>query len=410
MSRIIELVDTIHLDRRIDKELIFTSIEAGIVTAVRKQYGEDVEIAVEIDRKTGRITGKRDGEAISEEIVERIGAQSAKQVIIQKIREAECNSLYDEYYPKIGQLLSGEVVKNERGNTIISLPHTGATTRGEKEKIEAILLRAEKISGEDFRIKTMVRALIVDVKKDPSRVKVIVSRTRPLFVQRLFEQEIPDIADGVVEIKGVAREAGHRTKIAVHSTDARVDPVGACIGVRGSRIKHITEEINERIDVIPWDNDLQVFIPNTLKPAEVEEVILCAMLGRAYVLVKPEQRSLAIGRRGQNIRLASKLCGWDVDIMTRDELEAMLEKAVVKYTAINGVTPELADRLVGEGFLTYEDLSVIEPIDLMQMGELTEEQQIRISEQADELAEKEAIEGTGRVINSPRDEDENSGG
>ena len=392
MSSLIDLVDTIHLDRRIDKEIIFAGVEAGIVTAVRKQYGEEAEIVVNIDRKTGEISGTRDGiPLVHEEIVERIGAQSAKQVIIQKIREAECDALYHEYYPRIGQLLSGEVIKNDRGTTIVSLPHTGGTTRGEKDKIEAILPRGEKIPGEEYRIKTIVRALIVDVKKDGTRVKVIISRTRPLLVQRLFEQEIPDIADGIVEIKEVAREPGHRTKIAVYSTDLRVDCVGACIGVRGSRIKNITEELNERIDVVPWDQDMQIFIPNALKPAEVEEVILCTMLGRAVVLVKQDQRSLAIGRRGQNVRLATKLCGWDIEIMTREELEGMLEKALVKYAEVDGITPELADRLVGEGFLNFGDLSIIEPIDLMQIGELTEEQAAHIIDQVEVLAEEEEL-------------------
>lgn len=397
MLNIIDLVDTIHRDRRIDKEIVFDGVEAGITTAVRKQYGEESHIEVHIDRKTGEITGTCDGVPLAQkEIAERIGAQSAKQVIIQKIREAECDALYEEYKPKIDQIITGEVVKNERGTTIISLPHSGGTTRGEKDKIEAILPRGEKIPGETYQLNTMVRALVVEVKKDGVRVKVIVSRTRPLLVQRLFEQEIPDITDGIVEIKGVAREPGHRTKIAVYSNDSHVDCVGACIGVRGSRIKNVTEELNERIDVVPWSPDMQVYIPNALKPAEVEEVILCTMLGRAVVLVKQEHRSLAIGRKGQNVRLASKLCGWDIEIMTREELEGMLEKAIVGYIEIDGITPELADRLVGEGFLTFDDLSIIEPIDLMQMGDLSEEVAQHIIEQVEILAEEEEKNETAR--------------
>jgi N utilization substance protein A len=237
-----------------------------------------------------------------------------------------------------------------------------------------------------------IRATIIDVKKSGNRVKVFLSRIRPALVQRLFEQEIPEIVDGVIEIKAIAREAGYRTKIAVYSSDQRIDCVGACVGVRGSRVKPIGSELgDERIDVVPWDEDLLIFIPNALKPAEVEEVILCGMLGRAIVLVQQDQRSLAIGRKGQNVRLASKLCGWDIEIMSRDDLESMLEKALVGFSDIDGVDEELADRLVGEGFLTYDDLSIIEPDDLMEMGELSEEQVEKIVEEAERRAEAEEI-------------------
>ena len=213
---------------------------------------------------------------------------------------------------------------------------------------------------------------LFEVRKEGSRVKVVLSRTRPHLVQRLFEQEIPEIADGVIEIRAIAREPGYRSKVAVSSADQRVDCVGACVGVRGNRIKNIVDELaGERIDIVRWSDDMQVLIPNALQPAEVEEVILCQMLGRAIVLVREDQLSLAIGRRGQNVRLASKLCGWDIEIMTREELEEQIEQAVVGFSAIEGVSEELAERLVGEGFLSYDDLSVIEPDDLMEMGRLT---------------------------------------
>ena len=206
-------------------------------------------------------------------------------------------------------------------------------------------------------------------------MKVILSRTKPHLVQRLFEQEIPEIAEGVIEIRAIAREPGYRTKVAVSSTDQRVDCVGACVGVRGNRIKNIVDELaGERIDIVRYSDDMQVLIPNALQPAEVEEVILCQMLGRAIVLVQEDQLSLAIGRRGQNVRLASKLCGWDIEIMTREELDEQIEQAVAGYSSLEGVEPELAERLVGEGFLSYDDLSVIEPDALMEMGGLTAEQ------------------------------------
>ena len=222
------------------------------------------------------------------------------------------------------------------------------------------------------------------MKKAGSRVKVILSRTKAHLVQRLFEQEIPEIAEGVIEIRAIAREPGYRTKVAVSSTDQRVDCVGACVGVRGNRIKNIVDELaGERIDIVRYNDDMQVLIPNALQPAEVEEVILCQMLGRAIVLVQEDQLSLAIGRRGQNVRLASKLCGWDIEIMTREELDEQIEQAVAGYSSLDGIEPELAERLVGEGFLSYDDLSVIEPDALMEMGGLTAEQADHITQQAE---------------------------
>jgi N utilization substance protein A len=230
---------------------------------------------------------------------------------------------------------------------------------------------------------------VFEVKKAGSRVKIILSRTRPALVRRLFEQEIPEIADGVIEIRAVAREPGYRSKVAVSSTDQRVDSVGACVGVRGNRIKNIVDELaGERIDIVRWSDDMQVLIPNALQPAEVEEVILCQMLGRAIVLVREDQLSLAIGRRGQNVRLASKLCGWDIEIMTREELDEAIERAVGGFSSLEGVDDSLAEKLVGEGFLSYDDLSVIEPEDLMEMGELTEEQVQAIVDQAEVKAEE----------------------
>jgi len=381
-SEVLRIVDAIHRDKRIDKEIVFIGIEAAITTAAKRQYGEEAVIKITVDRVSGEVSGLCDGIPISpREISERIGAQSARQVITQKIREAERDTLFDEFEAQKGQMVSGVVQKNEGGVTIISL--AGST-------VEAVLPRSERIPGENFRINDRIRAIIIDVKKTGNRVKVILSRIRPLLVQKLFETEIPEILDAVIEIKGISREPGHRTKIAVYSSDQRIDCVGACIGMRGTRIKNITDELfNERIDVVPWSPDMQVFIPNALRPAEVEEVILCTMLGRAVVLVKQDQRSLAIGRKGQNVRLASKLCGWDVEIMTRDELDADLEKAVEGYALIEGVTPELADLLVGEGFLSFDDLSIIEPNDLMQIGDITMEEAEVIIAQAEEFAARE---------------------
>ena len=383
-SEVLRIVDAIHRDKNIDKEIVFEGIEAALVSAAKKHFGEDQDIVVQINREDGSIAGMHNGVPMDPtDIAERIGAQTAKQVMIQKIREAERDALFDEYDELRDQLVTGVIQRYDGGTATVSLGN-----------VEAILPRSEQIPGETHHNNERVRCTVYEVRKQGSRVKIILSRIRPSLVERLFEQEIPEIGDGVIEVKAKAREPGYRTKIAVNSTDQRVDCVGACVGVRGNRIKNIVDELSgERIDIVRWSDDMQVLIPNALQPAEVEEVILCQMLGRAIVLVREDQLSLAIGRRGQNVRLASKLCGWDIEIMTRDELEEQLEGALMGFTEVDGVDEELADRLVGEGFLTYDDLSIIEPEDLMEMGELSREQVDHIVEQAEEraeVAEKEA--------------------
>jgi N utilization substance protein A len=378
-TEILRIVDAIHRDKNIDQEIVFQAIEAAYATALRKYYGEEAQVVINIDREKGSISGTVDGQSREdiEETIGRIGAQTAKQVIIQKIREAERDALYDEYDEMIGQMVSGIVQRNEGGAATVALGN-----------VEALLPRSEQIPGETHHANERVRAVVCEVRKQGSRVKVILSRTRPALVQRLFEQEIPEIAEGVITIDAMAREPGYRTKVAVSSTDQRIDCVGACVGVRGNRIKNIVDELaSERIDIVRYSDDLQVLIPNALQPAEIEEVILCEMLGRAIVLVREDQLSLAIGRRGQNVRLASKLSGRDIEIMTREELEQQIERAVAGFSELEGVTPEVAERLVGEGYLSYDDLSVIEPSDLMEMGGLTAEQVDTIVEQAEERAE-----------------------
>jgi transcription termination/antitermination protein NusA len=372
-NELLRIVDAIHRDKNIDKEIVFEGIEAALVSAAKKHYGEEAEVVVEIDRTNGSIRGTHNGEAMAPaEMAERIGAQTAKQVMIQKIREAERDALYNEYEELRGQLVTGVIQRYEGGAATVSLTN-----------VEAILPKGEQIPGESHHPNERVRATVYEVKKAGSRVKVILSRTKPQLVQRLFEQEIPEISEGVIEIRAISREPGYRTKVAVSSTDQRIDCVGACVGVRGNRIKNIVDELaGERIDIVRYSEDMQVLIPNALQPAEVEEVILCQMLGRAIVLVQEDQLSLAIGRRGQNVRLASKLCGWDIEIMTREELDEQIEQAVGGYSSIEGVEPELAERLVGEGFLSYDDLETIEPDSLMEMGGLTAEQVDHVVQQA----------------------------
>jgi N utilization substance protein A len=381
-NEVLRIVDAIHRDKNIDKEIVFEGIEAALVSAAKKQYGEEADIQVRIDREDGSITATCEGQILdSEETVGRIGAQTAKQVMIQKIREAERDALYDEYTELIGQMVSGVIQRYEGGAATVTLTN-----------VEAILPRGEQIPGETHHVNERVRTTVFEVRKSGSRVKVILSRGRPQLVQRLFEQEIPEIADGVIEIRAMSREPGYRSKVAVSSSDPRVDCVGACVGVRGNRIKNIVDELaGERIDIVRWDDNLEVLIPNALQPAEVEQVILCKMLGRAIVLVREDQLSLAIGRRGQNVRLASKLSGWDIEIMTQEELAESIDRAVSGFSSLAGVEQELAEKLVEEGFLSYDDLSIIEPDALAQMGNLSEEQVSAIVEQAEARAEQAEV-------------------
>jgi len=313
----------------------------------------------------------------------RIAAQTAKQVIIQKIREAERDSLYEEFEDQRGDLVTGTVQRFEGGAVLVNLGKT-----------DALLPRSEQIPGESHHPNERIRAVILDVRKVGQRVKIILSRTHPDFVRRLFELEIPEIADQIITIRALAREAGYRSKVAVSSIDSKVDAVGACVGVRGTRIKNIVDELGgERIDIVRWNESLQVLIPNALQPAEIDEVMLCQLLGRAIVLVREDQLSLAIGRRGQNVRLASKLVGWDIEIMTSEELDELIEKAVGAFTRIDGVDTDLAEKLVEQGILSYDDLSVMEISDLVNTIEgLTEELTTEIVGRAETLAEEQAEE------------------
>ena len=376
-AELLRIVDSIHREKKIDKEIIIAGIESGLLTAAKKYYGDDCDVQVHIDPATGQITASHNGIPMpAEEISQRIGAQTAKQVMIQKIREAERDTLYDEYKSQLDEIVTGKVHKIERGTAIVQLGN-----------VEAILPASEMIPRESIKAGDQIRATIAEVRKQGSRVKVILSRIRTHLVKRLFEENIPEIAEGVIEIKGISREPGYRSKVAVVSDDQRIDCVGSCVGVRGNRIKDIKSDLaGEQIDIVPWEADPMKFIPNALKPAEVEETILCTMLGRAIVLVKEEQLSLGIGKKGQNVRLASKLVGWDIEIMTAEELQETLDKAVLGFRSIPGVSDDLADMLVGEGFVSYDDLSVIEPDALQEMGGLTPEEADAIIDEADRRA------------------------
>ena len=375
---ILRYVDSLHREKNIDKELVFVAIESALQTAAKRQYGEEADITVQLDRENGKIHAVLDGEPLGEDQIGRIGAQTAKQVIIQKVKEAERDSLMIEYREQIGEIVSGIIGRADGGVATVNLGN-----------VEAILPRSEQIPGETLHAGERVRAVVFEVRATGNRVRVVLSRTRPQLVQRLFEQEIPELGEEIISIKSISREPGYRSKVAVSSVDTQVDPIAVCVGYRGSRIKAVREELaGEHIDVVRFSDDPEVLIPNALQPAEVEQVLLCDMIGRAIVLVQEDQLSLAIGRRGQNVRLASKLCGWDIEIMTGGELEEQIERAVTGFSQIDDVSEEIAQGLVEQGYLSYDDLSVIEPDLFMEMSGLSAEQVDRIVEVAEAMAEE----------------------
>jgi N utilization substance protein A len=350
-AELLRLVDSIHRDKNIDAEIVFHGIESAILTAAKKHFGEEQDIHVTIDRETGSISATCGGVTIDAETLGRIAAQSAKQIMIQKIREAERDALYDEFHELKGSIVTGVAQRYEGGALIVNLGKT-----------EAILPRGEQMPGETYHSGSRVRAIVLDVRKSGQRAKIVLSRTHPDFVKRLFEQEIPEVADRIIEIRAIAREAGYRTKVAVSSIDSKVDCVGACVGVRGNRIKNILDELGEeRIDIHRYNESKEVFIPEALKPAQVEEVQIYERVGRAIVLVNEDQLSLAIGKRGQNVRLASKLVGIDIEIMTFDELTEQIERAESQLGSLPNMTDEIVEVLIEAGVLSFDDLEVMEP-------------------------------------------------
>jgi len=354
---VLSLVETMHREKNISKDIIFGGIEAAIQLAIERASLEEVDVLVHIDRATGEIIAQRGDQMIEPEFLGRIAAQAARQVMTQKIREAESEGVFNEFQARKGDLVTATVQRVDNGTAIVTV------TKDQKSSgtVEAILPRSEQIPGETHQVNDRIKAVVMDVRKQGHRVKIVLSRCHPDFVRALFEQEIPEIQDRTIEIKQVAREAGYRSKVAVSSIDMKVDCVGACVGVRGSRIKNVIDEINgERIDIVRWNDSMQVMIPNALQPAEISDVQLYPRLGRAIVLVAEDQLSLAIGRRGQNVRLASKLVGWDIDIMTMDELSRDLDKAERWFSRIPGIEPEHIEALITEGFFSYTDLTFLE--------------------------------------------------
>src|ERR1700734_3247769 len=347
---LLRIVEAMHREKNIPKEVIFTGIEAALQSAAQRSAGEEEDVLVHIDRMSGQIIAQKGDQLVDPELLGRISAQSAKQVMIQKIREAESEGVFSEFQARKGEMVTGTVQRVDAGTAIVSLSKDGKNAGG---SIEALLPRSEQIPGETPHVNDRVKAVVMDVRRNGHRVKIVLSRCHPDFVRSLFEQEIPEIADRTIEIKAVAREPGYRSKVAVSSIDMKVDCVGACVGVRGSRIKNVVDELSgERIDIVRWNDSLQVLIPNALQPASIEEVFLYARLGRAIVLVKEDQLSLAIGRRGQNVRLASKLVGWDIEIMTHDELNESIDRAEGWFRRIPNISDELVEAFITEGFMS----------------------------------------------------------
>ena len=375
-KEVIKLVDLMHEEKRIAREVIFNGIESAIRLAAERHFGVEEGVAVQIDRSTGEIMARHGEAEIDPETLGRIAAQSAKQVMIQKIREAESDTVFNEYSAKKGDLVVGNITRLDAGTAIVSLGKT-----------EALLPRSEQIPGETHHVGQRVKAVVFEVRKSGQRVKVVLSRAHPDFVKAMFEEEIPEVADRTIDIRAVAREAGYRSKLAVVSIDMKVDCVGACVGVRGSRIKNIIEELNgERIDIVRWNDSLQVLIPYALQPAQISDVFTYPRLGRAIVMVEEDQLSLAIGRRGQNVRLASKLVGLDLEIMTQDELGEALDRAERWFRQLPHVTEEHVQSMIGEGFLSYNELTFIDGKELCTFTTLTEEQGDEVVDYAEQYS------------------------
>jgi N utilization substance protein A len=337
---LLRMIDVIHRDKDIPKEVIFAGLEDALALGVRKRLGVGEDLVVSIDRVTGEIEIEDDEEVYEIEMSElgRIAATAIKQGFIQKLREAERDVLFDEFEGRVGALVNGTVQRFDGDELVVNLG-----------RVEAYLPKEERVRGETFQPGDRIRAIVLEVRKDGPRVRIVVSRAHADLVRRLFELEVPEIADGIIEIKRVVREPGYRTKMAVISSDPKIDCIGACVGVRGSRIKAVIDELRgERIDIIRWSDSLETLIMNGLKPAaiHIDNIFPDIDSHSAVVLVDEDQQSLAIGKKGQNVRLASRLCGWDIEIKTRAEFEA---------ESLGGGGPVGAD-----GELGVEDAAAVE--------------------------------------------------
>ncbi|MHC4975762.1 MAG: transcription termination factor NusA [Planctomycetota bacterium] len=389
-QEMLRIIDSIARDRNIDRDLLLQDLEIAMVSAARKFYNvlDPEEFTCTVDRLSGAIQLYRHGEPIEmpPEAFGRIAAQTFKQVMIQKFREDERNSVYEEFSKRVGEIVTGVAQRYEGGSLVITI-----------DRSEGFMPRSEQIPGEQFQPGDRIRCLILDVRDAGNQVKIVLSRAHPDFIRRLFEVEVPEVTERIIELKAMAREAGYRTKVAVSSIDSKVDAVGACVGVRGSRIKNIVDELNgEKIDIVRWNESSQVLIQNALKPAEVDEISLCFELGRATVVVPDDQLSLAIGKRGQNVRLAARLTGWDIDILTPVEFNKGLEVMADTLAGIEGLGEDTLDRMAALGIISVFDVEEIGADVLADEFEITPELSAQVveiaSDRAKVVAEEQARE------------------
>ena len=383
-QELMRIVDGIARDKNIEREQVYVDIEQAVASGLRKQFNtEDTsEFTVSVDRTNGEISVTRGGETLPLSVMGRIGAQTVKQVMIQLIRQDERGSIYEEYKDRVGTIVTGTIARFEGSTMIVSLG-----------RVEGIMPRSEQIPGEQHDPGERIQALILEVRDTPSAVKIILSRSHPEMIKRLFEREVPEVGDRTIELKALAREPGHRTKIAVSSIDSKVDAVGACVGVRGSRIKNIVDELGgEKIDIVRWNESSQILIANALKPAEVAEVSLCFELGRATVVVNDDQLSLAIGKRGQNVRLAARLTGWDIDILTPPEFQNGVQRLDQTLKSIEGITQEMVDKVIALGLIDVRDIEEVGAGPLMEELGLDEETAQRVVDRCAEEAKVVAVE------------------
>ncbi len=388
---LLQIAEAVAREKNIDRSIVLSSMEEALQKAARSRYGQETEVRAEINPRTGETRFSRlllvvdeiendatqilmadarrknpaaqVGDWIAETLPPfefgRIAGQSAKQVIVQKLREAERDKQYDEYKDRIADIINGVVKRVEYGNVVVDLQGRG----------EAVVRRDELIPRETFRPGDRIRAYVYDVRREQRGPQIFLSRTHPQFMSKLFTQEVPEIYDGIIEVKAVARDPGSRAKIGVTSRDSSIDPVGACVGMRGSRVQAVVNELQgEKIDIIPWSPDAATFIVNALQPAEVVKVVLDEDSSRIEVVVPDDQLSLAIGRRGQNVRLASQLTGWDIDILTEAEESERRQKEFVERTNLFmealDVDEVVGQLLASEGFRSLEELAYVEPAEL----------------------------------------------
>lgn len=383
-QELIRIVDGIARDKAIEREQVYADIEQAVASGLRKHFNTEdtTEFGVTLDRQTGDISVARNGEILPLAVMGRIGAQTVKQVMIQLIRQDERGAIYDEYQGKVGQIVTGTVARFEGPTMIVNLGRP-----------EGIMPRSEQIPGEQHQVGERIQALIMEVRDTPSAIRIILSRSHPELIRRLFEREVPEVGERTIEIKALAREPGHRTKIAVSSIDTKVDAVGACVGVRGSRIKNIVEELGgEKIDIVRWNESSQILISNALKPAEVTEVSLCFELGRATVVVNDDQLSLAIGKRGQNVRLAARLTGWDIDILTPKEFQEGTARLHSTLKTIEGVTQDMVDKIIAMGLIDVRDVEEVGADPLREELQMEEELAQMVVERCGEEAKLVTIE------------------